>query len=257
MRLIHVWACLTVAVMVSLTIGSAPVQAAAFAVPCTDARGCPDFVPVTTRHRAFFIVDRTFLGSDCAVQEGMAQEGERRLLRFAVEAGNFGAGDLVVGAPAERPDLFEWSPCHGHFHFLGFADYRLWAPDAYAVWRQVRDANPDVPASLLMASAGIAAPTGAGKRAFCMEDTVPLLGSDAAAGGPTYSCENQGISTGWSDIYGNSLDGQWIDVTGVPSGRYVVELELNPERIFEEAIFGNNAVSVTVVIGDHPGNVRD
>ena len=257
MRLIHVLTCLTVAAMVSLTIGSDPVQAAAFAVPCTDARGCPDLVPVTTRHRAFFIVDRTFLRSDCAVQEGMTQEGERRLLRFAVEAANVGDGDLIVGVPEDHPDLFQWSPCHGHYHVAGFADYRLWTPEVYGLWQNLRAGNPDVPASVLMASAGIAPPASEGKRAFCIEDSIRLPGNLAGPGGPTYSCGDQGISAGWSDIYGNALDGQWIDVTGLPSGRYVLELELNPERAFEESSFANNAAAISVTIPDHPGGVGD
>ena len=35
-----------------------------------------------------------------------------------------------------------------------------------------------------------------------------------------YDCSNQGIQAGWSDLYGNSLDCQWLDVTDVPPGDY-------------------------------------
>lgn len=258
MRLVRALVLTTVVAFVSLSVGSSPVQGTAFAIPCTDARGCPDLVPNTTRHRSFVIIDRTFLATNCAVQEGMTEAGERRLLRFAVEAANGGAGDLVVGAPEHRPDLFTWSPCHGHYHFLGFAQYRLWAPAEYAAWANLRAANPGVPASELMASAGLTAPLGQTKRAFCMEDTGRYLsGNLGEIGGPKYTCGNQGISAGWSDLYGSTLDGQWIDVTGVPSGRYVLEWELNPERTIEESVFGNNAASIPVVIGDHPGSVGE
>ena len=42
-----------------------------------------------------------------------------------LEAFAIGAGDLAIGDPNARPDLFEWSPCHGHFHLRGAANYEL------------------------------------------------------------------------------------------------------------------------------------
>ena len=45
------------------------------------------------------------------------------------------------------------------------------------------------------------------------------------------------ISPGWSDLYGNGLDCQWIDITGVPEGDYIVRVSINTGEfspIFDE-----------------------
>jgi hypothetical protein len=36
-----------------------------------------------------------------------------------------------------------------------------------------------------------------------------------------YVCGNQGITSGWADLYSKNLSGQWIDITGVPDGDYI------------------------------------
>ncbi|MSP60807.1 MAG: hypothetical protein EXR72_10790 [Myxococcales bacterium] len=61
-------------------------------------------------------------------------------------------------------------------------------------------------------------------------------------------CDNQGIQAGWSDLYGNALDCQWLDVTGIPSGNYQLRVSLNPSHAFEEASFDNNTATVPVTI---------
>jgi hypothetical protein len=227
-----------VCAFVTVAVGASPVQADAFAVPCADPRGCPDLLPNAARHRAFYIVDRTFAQTDCAVQEGLVSPGKRTLLRFATEVANVGPGDLNVGRPSDRPDLFEWSACHQHFHFSGFAYYRLWSEPQFRIYSAARDANPDIPSPALIASLGLGPLTG-GKRAFCLEDTLRYLPGNL--GGPKYTCENQGIQKGWTDIYGNQVDGQWIDVTGVSPGDYTLEVEVNPNRLIEERSYANNA----------------
>jgi len=235
---------------VSVAVGTAPVQAATFSIPCT-ADGCPDLVLATKRHRAFSIVDRTFLSTDCAVQEGMVSPGDRTLIRFAVSAANVGEADLVMPDPESRPDLFQWSPCHGHFHFRGFAVYSLWLPEQHEVWQQLRAANPDVPYDDLLANSGLTPPVTARKLAFCMEDSAKFL--HGTKGGPKYTCQSQGIQAGWLDEYKAKLDGQWLDITEVPPGHYVLDWELNPDRTIEESSFGNNAFAFPVKIPNHHG----
>jgi len=240
---------LTALVLVSLSIGSAPVSAVAYAVPCADARGCPDLLPNTHRHRMFAIVDRTFLSTDCSVQEGFVPPGERRLLQFPVETGNAGPGDLHVGNPAARPDLFEFSPCHQHYHFKGFAQYSLWRPADYGLWRHVRDASPDLLREVVMASSGLPPPVvQSRKMAFCMEDVLKFLPGDQAA--RKYTCADQGIQAGWSDVYGNGLPGQWVDITGVPAGNYILEVELNPDWLIQEGSYADNVAAASVSFTD-------
>ena len=63
-----------------------------------------------------------------------------------------------------------------------------------------------------------------------------------------FSCEVQGIQAGWSDIYSSGLPGQWVNITGVPPGSYVLEITLNPDGILPEADLTNNTTRVPVVI---------
>ena len=167
---------------------------------------------------------QTFSPESCAVFEGcVGGTGPRKLLRFTVEAVNQGVAKLAVPDPKTRPDLFQFSPCHGHYHFKGFATYAL------------------------LDLAGNVVVTGL-KQAYCMEDSEQVLLGPNIACTPQSSCDDQSISAGWADVYGNDLDCQWIDVTNVAPGNYQLEVRLNPSRIFEEASFDNNAARVPVTV---------
>lgn len=48
------------------------------------------------------------------------------------------------------------------------------------------------------------------------------------------SDEVLGISIGYADLYGANLPGQWIDVTGLASGQYWLEVQIDPyDRVLE------------------------
>src|SRR5687768_6278569 len=86
----------------------------------------PDLVINKPRLAASVEVQRiTFAPGECAVVEGCVPEGSRKLLKFDVGFQNIGNADLVIGDPNARPDLFEASGCHGHFHMSGTASYEL------------------------------------------------------------------------------------------------------------------------------------
>src|SRR6266568_4110133 len=167
------------------------------------------------------IVTVTFSSTSCAVVEGMVQAGTRKLLRFSTETRNQGTADIFLGDPASNP-LFVWAPCHGHYHFNNYANYRL------------LDSN------------GQSAATGL-KIGFCLLDSIRW--SSSAPSSARYTCSNQGIQRGWGDLYDSTLDGQWIDITGVPDGNYTLELEVNPLHILPESDYSNNITRVGVVIG--------
>jgi hypothetical protein len=162
----------------------------------------------------------SFAVTDCAAVEGCVNaSGQRTIVRFNAGIANIGSADLVVGNPNAHPELFEYSACHGHFHFRGFALFEL------------------------VDSAGtVVASTG--KRAFCLRDNVPYSGSAEPSAG--YNCDNQGITAGWEDVYDKSVDCQWLDVTGVPSGYYTLRVTVNPERLLAESNYDNNSASVTL-----------
>lgn len=158
--------------------------------------------------------------TDCAVVEGCLLPGPRRVLKFNVGVENVGDGDLWVGDPTARPDLFVWSPCHQHYHYRDFAEYQLLSPS------------------------GVVA-TGR-KQAFCLMDVQPY-GAPVPAN-PLYDCGNQGISVGWEDVYDESLDCQWIDVTTVPPGNYQLSVTINVGHHLPDRLQAPHTVSVGVTI---------
>lgn len=137
----------------------------------------------------------------CTVYEGCVDGvGWRRVLRFDTKTVNIGSRDLILGVPANHPDLYTYSPCHAHHHFDNYARYTLLADD-----EQVAAGH---------------------KQAFCLVDWEPWSWPDAGEE-PFYTCFNQGLSLGWSDTYAASLDCQWIDVTDVAPGQYTLRMEVN------------------------------
>lgn len=78
-------------------------------------------------------------------------------------------------------------------------------------------------------------------------------------GGGQYSCSvvEQGISSGYTDIYNENLDGMWIDIpAGTCNGDYYIVAEIDPHNVFLESDETNNytAVPFTLTQQDPPGN---
>lgn len=186
----------------------------------------PDLLPVLDSLNAYSTTE-TFNGSACDVTEGLVLSGTRRLLRFTTETRNVGTADLVLRSPANNP-LFTYAPCHGHYHFNNFAEYRL------------------------LNSAGQPAAIGQ-KVGFCLEDVSRW--NSAANSRAQYDCDYQGIQAGWSDIYSRNLPGQWVDITGVAAGTYVLEIRLDTANRIDEANETNNTARAEVVIGASNGAV--
>src|SRR4051794_1781962 len=99
------------------------VLVAVAAAPASLGAPLPDLIiyaPDTTPH----VVYRTFDSNDCTVNEGCVPAGTRRLLAFSTQTRNVGTADLVLGDPSTNR-LFVFDPCHNHYHYVGFAEYRL------------------------------------------------------------------------------------------------------------------------------------
>lgn len=163
----------------------------------------------------------------CELYEGcVGGLGARDLLLFTTAVPNIGSADLVMGIPANHPDLFHHSDCHDHYHFDEFARYEL------------------------RGAGDVLAATGH-KQAFCMLDTVSWAWPNVL---PTFTCANQGIRRGFSDFYESGLPCQWIDITGVPPGDYSLHITLNQPRpdsalpVLNERNYANNALTVPVTI---------
>ena len=165
---------------------------------------------------------RSFTTASCDYQERcLTAVGTRKLLKVDVGIVNLGPHDLVIGSPGNNLGLFEFSPCHDHYHMKTMVHYRLLNLNYSPVTR-------------------------ARKQAFCLRDNYPFLSNAGPSRG--YHCENQGITAGWQDVYDKSLDCQYVDVTGVPPGYYYLEVTVNPLQIFNESSFANNRVLVYVHI---------
>ena len=225
-------------------------------VPCSDPRGCPDLVVDSAWLLLGVQRTESFPPTHCDVQDGFIQPGERQVLRFSYNTPNVGDGALRIGAPRDHPEWFVWAPCHNHYHFREYADYRLWTPEGYVEWELLRQAEPEATAAeVLAAHPGLLAHFVAGqKMGFCVIDLLPALPTALRAAVPpdprTYtSCaNNQGLGRGWADMYVYTVSGQYIDVTDVPSGAYVLEVEVNAERLYRESDYANNRAALPAVV---------
>ena len=199
--------------------------------PIYDNGGYPDLLTDSNRLvSSLDVVTKSFSSSSCELVEGsIGAAGSRRLLRFDVAIANIGNADLVVGRPNDPNNpyasSFQFSPCHGHYHINGFTNYLL------------LNMNRTIAAS-------------GHKQAFCLEDLV-RYGTGASHG---YTCSNQGITSGWADVYSKNLSGQWVDITGVPDGDYILRVEINAANTFFE---NQNQYSNVFEVGVHlPVTVR-
>ncbi len=167
---------------------------------------------------------QTFAANACEVQDMcVLGSGERRLLRFDTITPNLGDADFYVGNPTNNPDVFDVD-CTGQSVYLNYARYRL--------------LNADGTVEVSMGH----------KAAFALIDVAPWTDD---AGPAQYGFgEDMGISVGWVDIYGAGLPCQYVDITGIASGDYQLEISINAEEEIEEATFDNNILLVPVTITD-------
>lgn len=70
-------------------------------------------------------------------------------------------------------------------------------------------------------------------------------------GGGNYNCSviEQGISSGWTDVYGKHLDGMWINIPkNTCNGDYWIVLEVDKNNVFMEEDEENNWTAVPVTL---------
>lgn len=177
--------------------------------------GYPDLAIDSSLVKDWDVVDRYFSPAACELVENTIQAtGTRRLLRFTTAAANRGSS-FSIGQPSDLTNpyypYFEFSACHGHYHFTGFTRYEL-LDSKGVVLLQAR------------------------KEAFCLEDILAYR--DAPNKQWFYECHfdytTQGVSSGWADIYDKTISGQWLDVTGLPGGSYLLRVTLNPAGLIPE-----------------------
>lgn len=174
----------------------------------------------------------------------------RVLLRFATSTANRGgllhvtageiSGDGEVQSVQQRlygdgrtfvhgAGEFVYHAEHHHFHLDEFQSYELLSEDR----------------STVVASSE--------KISFCLTDVLAVDAEPRPDGEmflelQPFDCgiHEQGINTGYADYYGAELPDQWIDVTGLPSGRYWIRLTVDPRGLLVESDTTNNVAEFAV-----------
>ena len=147
--------------------------------------------------------------------EGLPRYALRSLLKFDSLTMNYGRADFKPNLQSED---YLWHSCHQHFHsFERFVDYDILSQLGF----RVADGH---------------------KASFCLEDSICDTGSYRR-----FSCSRgQGISVNCGDLYRNYLDCQWIDVSDVRSGRYIIRQFVNPSRESFESDYLNNEIRCVI-----------
>ena len=135
--------------------------------------------------------------------------------------------------PVDGEIRFVESETHRHWHFLDFERYDILTANGKAVGRDQ-------------------------KTGFCLGDRYnasrsavipgepdqPVWTQECGRGQPERLVVREGISPGYGDDYVPRLEGQWIDITDLPAGRYVLRHRVNVDRALRESDYGNNSAEV-------------
>jgi hypothetical protein len=145
-----------------------------------------------------------------------------------------GADPLVV--PAVGVVEYVVDPTHEHWHLLRFMTYELRRASDF------RLARPDTKTGFCLGDRYLAnlGPRLPGQPAGLVFNTNCGLEE------PGLLTVEEGISVGYGDVYEAWRDGQYIDVTGLPAGRYVLVHRVNPARTLRESSYANNAAAAVV-----------
>lgn len=228
-------------------------------------------LPVRNPHlrTGAYFVDHEEDGTPSCYPEETAEQGARRCLRFDQVIANTGDGPFELryrmeGLATEQQlrqrlyssdgsfdeltvDTYEFHPTHAHFHYKNFGQAFLYQLHPDGTLEKVRESR---------------------KNGFCMidventrfgldDDGLPHKGEAARTyyfprcNAPTERDRHgtymvNGISVGWADVYNWFLADQYIEISGVPDGLYVIETMANPIRTVHEATFDDNAARATI-----------
>jgi hypothetical protein len=148
----------------------------------------------------------------------------------------YGGGQFVQ-IPLGR---FEFEESHNHWHYDSFSLYEVWRLGLGGQLLEV------------VASSG--------KVSYCVRDSDPVQSLDDSqpvlSGAPDkahyLSCgwTVQGLSPGWVDTYWQNTPGQYVDISGLPDGDYLLVSTVDPENLLLETNEDNNAASLYFTLQD-------
>jgi hypothetical protein len=137
--------------------------------------------------------------------------------------------------PVDGEIRFVRSETHRHWHFLDFERYDLLTANRETVGRDEKTGfclGDRYNASRNIQLAG--------------EPEQPVWTQECGRGQPHRLIVREGISPGYGDDYVPRLEGQSIDITGLPAGHYVLRHRVNVERALRESDYENNSAEVPV-----------
>ena len=252
--------------------GIAQIERGTASTPVRDL--LPDLVALPPRHATFstgtyLVSDPAVLPTSCYPEE-VIEKREQRCLRFDQILGNVGSGPFELrydttglgtdqhlfqrvyrsdGSWFERPaGSYEFHATHAHFHYRNFAVSELWASDERG--RRLGDG-----------------PVRNGhKNGFCVIDIENIWFGRHGDAPRTYyfpQCQaptetgtsgpvlRQGMSVGWADIYNWFLPGQYIEVSGLPDGYYLLDTFADADGLVLEVNETNNVTTALIrICGD-------
>lgn len=223
-------------------------------------------------------------GQNCFPSE-IEEEGAQRCLRFDQVFANIGEGALEMlfviphdsnsternvfqriyrsnGTLTERlAGEWEFHEAHQHFHFEGFGLSRLFQANANGQplnsvpLKQRRFKLNGKRHETMFPVAGV------NKVSFCIADIEIVFWAQKGNGIRTHNAPDclfpaysdatndyliQGITPGWADVYEWYLPDQYIEVSGVPDGYYILETIADPDNRMLEANENNNRGAVLI-----------
>jgi Lysyl oxidase len=117
---------------------------------------------------------------------------------------------------------------HSHWHLLNFESYELHRTDGSTVGRDR-------------------------KTGFCLGYLSP---DNCGFGQPDLLQVSMGLAVGGGDTYRANLEGQYIDITGLPAGVYVLVHRSNPGGTLRESSLANDAASLRIRLRYPHGRVK-
>jgi len=135
--------------------------------------------------------------------------------------------------PVDGEIRFVRSETHRHWHFLDFERYDMLTADGRTVGRDEKTGF--CLGDRYNASRSVQLPG---------EPEQPVWTQECGRGQPERLIVREGISPGYGDDYVPRLEGQSIDITGLPAGRYVLRHRVNVDRALRESDYGDNGAEV-------------
>ena len=228
-----------------------------------------------------YFVDHEEEGTPSCYPEEVAERGARRCLRFDQVIANTGEGPFELryrmeGVATEQQlrqrvyasdgtfeeftvDTYEFHATHAHFHYKNFGQAFLYRLHPDGRMEKVRESKKNGFCMIDVENSRF----GVDDRGVPYKGEAPRTYSFPRCNAPTERDQHgtymvNGISPGWADVYNWFLADQYIEISGVPDGVYVIETVANPIRTVRETTYEDNVARATIRLrGDTVTRIGD